>query len=52
MPQLKYWNGSAWVNALIGAQGTTGTQGTQGAQGVQGTAGVDPTVTVLLFGGM
>lgn len=27
MPQLKYWNGSAWVDAVIGAQGPTGDPG-------------------------
>ena len=41
MAQLKYWNGSAWVNAVIGAQGPQGIQGLaiqgiQGAQGIQG----------------
>ena len=39
MPQLKYWNGSAWVSAVIGAQGITGS-GTQGIQGIQGTQGI------------
>ena len=27
MAQLKYWNGSAWVDAVIGAQGPQGPQG-------------------------
>lgn len=44
MSQLKYWDGTAWVDAVIGAQGATGVQGpsgagTQGIQGVQGVAG-------------
>lgn len=39
MPQLKYWNGSAWVEAVIGAQGTSGLQGTTGIQGTTGTQG-------------
>lgn len=43
MAQLKYWNGSAWVAASIGAQGTDGAPGAagiQGAQGIQGIQGV------------
>ena len=36
MPQLKYWNGSAWVNATIGAQGVAGSTGAQGVQGITG----------------
>jgi hypothetical protein len=39
MPQLKYWNGSAWVEAVIGAQGLAGPQGLQGTVGIQGTSG-------------
>ena len=39
MSQLKYWDGSAWVAAVVGAQGITGTQGTTGAQGTQGLQG-------------
>jgi hypothetical protein len=27
MAQLKYWNGTAWVNAVVGAQGPAGPQG-------------------------
>ena len=27
MAQLKYWNGSAWVNAVVGAQGPIGPTG-------------------------
>jgi hypothetical protein len=47
MAQLKYWNGTAWVNAVIGAQGpkgdtgNTGAQGATGATGPQGPAGAD-----------
>ena len=33
MAQLKYWDGSAWVDAVIGAQGTQGNNGTQGTDG-------------------
>lgn len=39
MPQLKYWNGSAWVDAVIGSAGAQGLTGTQGTQGLQGTFG-------------
>lgn len=30
MPQLRYWNGSAWVDAVIGSAGAQGIQGTFG----------------------
>jgi hypothetical protein len=40
MSQLKYWNGSAWVTALVGAQGTQGVQGVQGVQGPITTNGL------------
>lgn len=30
MSQLKYWNGSAWVTAVVGAAGATGPQGPSG----------------------
>jgi hypothetical protein len=46
MAQLKYWDGSAWVNAVIGAQGVSGSAGAQGAQGttgIQGTTGFQGT---------
>ena len=33
MAQLKYWDGSAWVTAIVGAQGATGPQGLTGATG-------------------
>lgn len=39
MPQLKYWNGSAWVEVVTGAQGPTGPQGVQGNLGPQGIQG-------------
>lgn len=39
MPQLKYWNGSAWVEVVTGAQGPTGPQGVQGGSGTQGIQG-------------
>ena len=36
---VKTWNGTAWINASQGTQGTTGAQGTVGAQGTTGTQG-------------
>ena len=39
MPQLKYWDGSSWQNAVVGAQGTTGNAGIQGFTGIQGLTG-------------
>lgn len=39
MSQLKYWDGTAWVDAVIGAQGTTGAQGANGSNGTQGLTG-------------
>ena len=39
MAQLKYWNGSAWVNAVVGAQGPTGPTGPTGATGITGPTG-------------
>ena len=47
--------GTTGSQGTTGTQGATGTQGTTGSQGVQGLTGTtaaDPTVTVLLFGGM
>lgn len=41
MAQLKYWDGSAWVNAVVGAQGISGSIG---IQGIQGTTGATPTI--------
>jgi hypothetical protein len=43
MAQLKYWDGSAWVDAVIGAQGTQGPQGTTGNTGSQGLTGIQGT---------
>jgi hypothetical protein len=43
MAQLKYWNGNAWVDAVIGAQGTQGPQGTTGNTGSQGLTGIQGT---------
>jgi hypothetical protein len=43
MAQLKYWDGSQWVNAVIGVQGLTGQTGIQGVQGIQGILGVQGT---------
>jgi hypothetical protein len=37
MAQLKYWNGTAWVNAVVGAQGPTGPTGSAGPTGAAGT---------------
>lgn len=39
MAQLKYWNGSAWVELVEGAQGPVGPQGIQGINGPQGIQG-------------
>lgn len=44
MPQLKYWNGTAWVNAVVGAQGPQGVQGVQGATGATGATGANGVV--------
>ena len=38
---LRSWNGTAWLNASIGADGAQGTQGIQGIQGTQGLQGND-----------
>jgi hypothetical protein len=40
MSQLKYWNGTAWVTAVVGAQGPTGDTGATGATGDTGPSGV------------
>lgn len=50
MSQLKYYDGSAWVDAVIGAQGATGTQGIQGLQGTQGILGPQGIVGVGIQG--
>ena len=34
MSQLKYWNGTAWETAVVGAQGPTGDTGATGPSGV------------------
>lgn len=62
MAQLKYWNGSTWVTAVVGSQGYQGVQGADGAQGPQGfqgyqgnqgvistSNGVPPTDTTVLW---
>jgi hypothetical protein len=36
MTVLKIWNGSAWVETAIGAQGPTGATGTNGTNGTNG----------------
>ena len=43
MAQLKYWDGSSWVDAVVGAQGIQGPIGVTGIQGIQGTQGVQGT---------
>ena len=48
MSQLKYWDGSQWVAALVGTQGTTGLQGLTGSQGII-TDSVAPTNTNVLW---
>jgi hypothetical protein len=48
MSQLKVWDGSAWVAAVLGAQGNTGPQGATGPKGdtgATGAAGVVQSVT-------
>jgi len=54
MPQLKYWDGSAWVDAVIGAQGPTGSVGPTGPTGPTGPAGAgaDAIPVALMLGGM
>lgn len=39
MAQLKYWDGTAWVNAVIGAQGEQGPTGATGPTGPTGPVG-------------
>jgi hypothetical protein len=39
MSQLKYWDGTQWAVAVVGAQGVTGAQGAQGLTGIQGIQG-------------
>jgi hypothetical protein len=52
MAQLKYWNGTAWVSASIGAQGIQGVQGNLGLQGTQGTQGPQGTTGLQGFTGL
>jgi hypothetical protein len=63
MAQLKYWDGSAWVNAVVGAEGPTGPTGATGptgptgatgATGATGPTGADATglPIILMLGGM
>ena len=40
MGTIKYWNGTAWIATVIGAQGVQGTRGYQGPQGLQGNQGI------------
>lgn len=39
MAQLKYYNGSTWVDAVVGAQGPIGPTGPTGATGATGPTG-------------
>ena len=39
MAQLKYWNGAAWVEAAVGAQGDPGATGATGPTGLTGSTG-------------
>jgi len=39
MSQLKYWDGSAWVPAVVGASGPTGPTGPTGSTGPTGPTG-------------
>ena len=43
---VKTWNGTAWINASQGTQGTTGAQGTVGSQGAVGSQGVQGTTGI------
>jgi len=46
MAQLKYWNGSAWVSAIVGAEGPTGPTGPSGGPtGPTGPTGAASNVT-------
>jgi len=49
MAQLKYWDGTAWVNAVVGVQGPTGPTGAAstvtGPTGPTGATGAASTVT-------
>ena len=60
MAQLKYWDGTAWVNAVVGAAGPagatgpTGPTGPAGATGPTGPTGADASALpgILMLGGM
>lgn len=39
MAQLKYWDGSAWQTAVVGAQGPVGSTGPTGSTGPDGATG-------------
>ena len=39
MSQIKYWNGTSWVNAIVGAAGPAGEIGITGNIGSQGASG-------------
>ena len=45
-------NGTQGTQGTLGTQGISGSQGTLGTQGLIGQVSAEPTVTVLLFGGM
>lgn len=45
MSQLKYWNGSAWVTAVVGASGPTGPTGTSATIAVGTVTTTGPTGT-------
>jgi hypothetical protein len=48
MPQLKYWNGTAWVDAVVGAQGPSGPTGPTGPTGpVQTNIPVSTNTTIV-----
>lgn len=44
MAQLRYWNGTAWVDAVIGALGPSGPIGATGATGPTGATGTNGAV--------
>lgn len=44
--------GTQGTQGTLGTQGISGSQGTLGTQGLIGQVSAEPTVTVLLFGGM
>lgn len=51
MAQLKYYDGTSWVPALVGTQGITGNQGIQGNTGTQGlvSSATPPVLTDALW---